>query len=53
MRHVWFQVKLWHIKDEGFSDHLEDWLAELRGHRRRVTQVGPQNPAAHLRSNNN
>ncbi|XP_065333735.1 coronin-2B-like isoform X3 [Cloeon dipterum] len=32
-------VKLWHIKDEGFSDHLEDWLAELRGHRRRVTQI--------------
>ncbi|XP_059478903.1 coronin-1A-like isoform X2 [Neocloeon triangulifer] len=32
-------VKLWHIKDEGFGDHLEDWLAELRGHRRRVTQI--------------
>lgn len=36
---LFFQIKLWHIKDEGFSDHLEDWLAELRGHRRRVTQV--------------
>ncbi|XP_026481952.1 coronin-2B-like isoform X2 [Ctenocephalides felis] len=32
-------VKLWHIPDGGLGGDLRDWIAELRGHKRRVGYV--------------
>lgn len=33
------QVKLWHIPDDGLAIHLNQWLIELQGHKRRVTYI--------------
>lgn len=32
-------VKLWHIPDGGFTDNVQQWLVELRGHKRRCTYI--------------
>ena len=33
------QIKLWHIPDEGLSDNLTDWTAELVGHSKKVNYI--------------
>lgn len=32
-------VKLWHIPDGGFTENVQQWLVELRGHKRRCTYI--------------
>lgn len=33
------QIKVWYIPDSGLSCNLNEWLIELRGHRRRVGYI--------------
>lgn len=36
---LFLQIKLWYIPDSGLSCNLNEWLIELRGHRRRVGYI--------------